>query len=242
VDAAAQQQSEARLRGDPYSRTAELIRGATRPWGQGATVTVASLLPRLKHMDGRVVQVLHPWPTDPPLAWAEVAARSGLELQQLWPVAQPFPDEFAAEAVAVTTGAQPHPGYVRDRGLAAALVEVLQAATTTPDRVRFLLWRGWGHVDYGRWPDAAEVELEQRPCVLLRGAVDGLTEDLAPDAGGHYGAQLCWPADHTWAMATEVDLPFTLVAGQGRVIEMLLAHPRLETVLTTWTAPAGRVG
>ena len=40
---------------------------------------------------------------------------------------------------------------------------------------------------------------------------------------------LWWPADHSWCVASEIDLPWTYVAGSSELIGCLLDDDRLET-------------
>lgn len=51
-----------------------------------------------------------------------------------------------------------------------------------------------------------------------------------PDAAGQsiQSPQQWWPGDHAWAVATEIDDDFTVVAGSEGLIEAILAHPGLE--------------
>jgi hypothetical protein len=39
---------------------------------------------------------------------------------------------------------------------------------------------------------------------------------------------LFWPQDHAWCVASEIDLPFTLVAGSNALAEHLMGHAMLE--------------
>ena len=43
-------------------------------------------------------------------------------------------------------------------------------------------------------------------------------------------ANLIWPPDHSWCIATDIDWDSTLVAGGSTLADALLAEPRLETV------------
>ena len=42
-------------------------------------------------------------------------------------------------------------------------------------------------------------------------------------------ANLIWPAERSWCIATEIDWDSTLVAGSAALVRALLADPRLET-------------
>ena len=39
---------------------------------------------------------------------------------------------------------------------------------------------------------------------------------------------LCWPADRSWCVATEIDFDSTLVGGPVELVHDVLAHPELE--------------
>lgn len=210
---------------------------ALQPWNQ-SPVAVSSVVAILDHLHESVVQVLHPWPTDDGLAaWSDVAARIGVVRSDLWPV--DAPDEYAQAALQVTGGPAPREGRLEPH-VAMALVDYLASATTTPDDVLYLIWNGWSGVPYDRWHGAAEVDLPHRPSILLRGPVNGLTADLSDSedpSNAHLGALLCWPADRTWVMASEVDLPFTCVVGSEQLVQAILDDTSLESVRTTPEAP-----
>lgn len=42
--------------------------------------------------------------------------------------------------------------------------------------------------------------------------------------------QLIWPADHAWAIATEIDFDSTLIGGTFDLINELIGHPAIEAV------------
>ncbi len=49
------------------------------------------------------------------------------------------------------------------------------------------------------------------------------------DGAGWQSPQLLWPLDRSWCVATEVDYDSTLVGGPARLIDAILADPRLES-------------
>jgi hypothetical protein len=53
-------------------------------------------------------------------------------------------------------------------------------------------------------------------------------------------AELWWPADRAWFVATEIEFEWTFVAGDPTLIESLRADERLEVAPTTFDAPANR--
>ena len=205
-----------------------------------SSVEVASVVAILDHAHAGVAQVLHPWPTDDgPVTWSDMAARVGIERSALWPVDSPDGYGYAHAALEVTGGMAPREGQLEPR-IAAALVDCLTSATTTPDDVLYLIWDGWAGVSYGRWPGAAKVEVPHRPSILLRGPLTGLTADLADSDDPIpmcLGALLCWPADRAWVMASDVDLPFTYVAGCERLVHAILGDARFESARARPEAP-----
>ena len=52
----------------------------------------------------------------------------------------------------------------------------------------------------------------------------------------HQSANLWWPADRAWCVATEIDFAWTYVGGTRAVVDALLADPRLDAVETTAAA------
>lgn len=74
-----------------------------------------------------------------------------------------------------------------------------------------------------------------------------LPRGVTPAGAGHAGvslldfgqsANLWWPQDLAWCVATEIDLMETLVGGSAAAIAAVLANRRLESWATT---PTGRV-
>jgi hypothetical protein len=52
-------------------------------------------------------------------------------------------------------------------------------------------------------------------------------------------ANLWWPQDRAWCVATEIDLAWTYVGGQAGLIRQLLAQTRIEALPA---APDGELG
>jgi hypothetical protein len=80
------------------------------------------------------------------------------------------------------------------------------------------------------------LELPAREYILLAGALDDVatlatgtaTADVAPFRPGDRTPSLLWPDDHSWCVATEVDLDSTLVGGPDALIDAVLADATLE--------------
>lgn len=204
------------------------------PWGRDG-VPVSAFVPR---SFPAVCRVLHPWydQAGTRLTWSETSERVA------------FPT--AAELVDVAYGQdtrqgdvsviRPHAGEL-DPSTAAALVGTLGEATATPDDVLAAVWVGWGDVPHERFPDAAYLDTEGRGHFLLRGPLTGLLRSVSaiPDRDQPVSG-IWWPADRSWFVATEIDFPWTLVAGSHRLVERLLRHPDLEVAAIRHDDPANR--
>jgi hypothetical protein len=46
---------------------------------------------------------------------------------------------------------------------------------------------------------------------------------------------LIWPADHSWFVATEIDLPWTGIAGSAELVQDLIADESLDVELIELT-------
>jgi hypothetical protein len=115
------------------------------------------------------------------------------------------------------------------------LVEHLRSATTTPERCWFAVWEGFGSSVVP--PDLEpKLELPHRRYHVFTGPIEGALTSYSSISFAHQSANLWWPADHAWCVATEVDHAWTYVAAARPRIRALLADPRFEAVETTATA------
>lgn len=57
-----------------------------------------------------------------------------------------------------------------------------------------------------------------------------------PNWPHHMSANLWWPADHAWCVATEIDFAWTYVGASRECTDGLLADPNLEAVETSAAA------
>lgn len=161
------------------------------------------------------------------VSWAEVAAANGR-------IAHP-----AMEWIAITGdwrflmgGGQsgiwsepPSHGSLPIRQ-AATLAAVLAAFTREASRCWFAIWDGYGGSRYPR--DAPKVAMPQRPMVLYKGPLSAAITSFY-DPPGDQRAQLWWPDDRQWCVATDVDLQTTYVGGSMECIAALLRDPGLES-------------
>jgi hypothetical protein len=123
--------------------------------------------------------------------------------------------------------------------------------TTTPDRVWYAIWDGYGWggastVHYAttrpnRWRRRAArrqslnelqrieralchvpaIVLPHRRYYLLAGPLEAATELLQPETTTPLRPDLCWPEDHRWFIATDTDLAWTYIGGDIALIEEL---------------------
>jgi hypothetical protein len=74
------------------------------------------------------------------------------------------------------------------------------------------------------------VRLPARDYLLFTGPLEAALA-LGWDGPGEWflpqSPNLFWPEDHAWCVASEIDLPYTLVAGPAALVGALVADPRL---------------
>lgn len=177
--------------------------------------------------------------------WQEVSAWSGVPLRadvQFHSIA--LPTERPSEP-APWRGLGPHEGrlYLPD---AEALAHALRGFTATPEECFFGLWNGY---DFGGIPltipgspppmpllDPIPAEVRQGPLVhlphreywLYTGPVEAIT--ATAQLGHGQTANLAWPADQAWSVASEIDLTCTYVGGSVALVEQILADEQLEAL------------
>jgi hypothetical protein len=144
---------------------------------------------------------------------------------------------------------------------ALVLAELLRRFTTTPDECWFCLWDGYdlqgvpltapGEPSVPR-PDplplavrnGPRVRLPNRDYLLYSGSVE---DAVAPvpvpfsDTAFSHTANLWWPSDRAWAVASEIDLSSTYVGGSSEMVEALLADDRIEVLLASPDDPLSRI-
>jgi hypothetical protein len=163
-----------------------------------------------------------------PHPWREVLPR-GPELRD--------PAEAEEAAYRGWPGGQARVGRLPP-ALIGPLVEHLRPATTTPDRCFFAVWEGHGDTVV---PVAVQpgLELPYRGYHVFSGPIKAAHTSLSAHPLFPLSANLWWPADRAWCVATEIDFAWTYVAyvgGPRACIDALLADPRLETVETAAAA------
>lgn len=116
-------------------------------------------------------------------------------------------------------------------------VPSLRAVASNPGRRRRDPGGSHDFPDWGNRPAssvrAPTFSLPGREYYLLSGPVGAATESLAREAWMWRSANLWWPDDHAWTVATEVDLSSTYVGGSSACIADLLENPGLEVLSAT---------
>jgi hypothetical protein len=171
--------------------------------------------------------VYHPFdfggtPSVAPGRWRELASRYGVALSDPW----------AAEAFAYkgVPGAQAHTGSL-PLPIIEVLLDHLGQATGTPEQCHFAVWEGFGgSIVPGEL--GPKLELPHRRYHVFSGPLAAARTSYSSIPFAHRSANLWWPADHAWCVATEVDHAWTFVGGPRGCIEALLRDGRLDAVAT----------
>ncbi len=197
-------------------------------------------------------RVFHPIPEGPWRRWRDVAAHNGRLVHpemQFHLISRPpgeTPDGYEPLSE-MAVGSLPSEDL-------RVLADVLARLTAEATPCWFAVWEGFGHLHGspsvvrissslgGKGPEVAEVapiaprrvlegarlELPNRAYVLLHGVLQE-----APDLFELLGDQspnLWWPEDHSWCVATEIDLGWTYVAGSEALVEHVVRCPDLEVL------------
>src|SRR5438105_3236897 len=92
--------------------------------------------------------------------------------------------------------------------LVKPLMSVLSRHTSNPDRCWFAFWDGFGGLRH-EIALGPTFTVPHRSYHLLMGPLDALAESAT--GGGFQSANLWWPDDEAWCVATEIDLNTTYV-------------------------------
>ena len=220
------------------------IAEALRPF---ADHVVGSLVPPVFEAYARVFHPAVRYPddwdlgagTDEPdedVTWAEVAAFNGR-------TAHPAMEWTSITGSWEFRGNDDQPGLWNDApaeghvpvAVAERMAAVLARHTTTPDDC-------WFGLD-STWHQGAQraLVLAAREFVVVRGPV-GLAATNFADEPAEQSANLWWPADRAWFVATDIDLMTTYVGGSAACIAALLDAEELEVAAVpvdqsvTWDA------
>jgi hypothetical protein len=169
-----------------------------------------------------------PWLTLTPVRWSDVAAAMGTQAHpgmHLAAIAQTW--RALTDPLEGVFDSAPRVGTLPQE-IASLLAGVLAKHTATPERCWFAVWNGFAETrDDIRL--APTFSVPARSYFLLHGPIEAINENAL--AGFRWqSANIWWPDDHAWCVATEIDLNDTYVACAQQCCDALLAAPELEAM------------
>ncbi|RBY97164.1 hypothetical protein DQ237_06200 [Blastococcus sp. TF02-8] len=209
--------------------------------GRAHWSTVGSLVPALFPAYARVLHPAYRYDGDDDveIPWAAVARLNGTTAhpRMQWPAVTGGWEYASEDSQPPTWDGTPAEGHLPGT-VAARMVAVLSRHTSTPGDCCFGRWTGFGY-DTAELRGAPRLPLPRaRDVVLAHGSVADAVRNLAPEPS-EQSANLWWPADRAWVVATDIDLMSTYVGGSEACVAELLAAPGLEVVPAD---PGDRVG
>ena len=112
--------------------------------------------------------------------------------------------------------------------LARTLQNVLARATEDSVPCWFGIWEGFGSLTEAQ-RTAPAIEAPGRRWHLFRAPLDHLEQSFV-DGFDNQTANLAWPEDRSWCLATEIDAEVTYVGGNKELISAILEASDLEAV------------
>jgi hypothetical protein len=188
--------------------------------------TVGSLVPA---GFAAVARLFHPavryvGDDDVEVPWTSVAAANGTKVHPLmqWGSVTGSMDYFENDDQAPLWHGAPARGHL-PVPVAERLIQVLARHTTTPDVCWFGVRQGGAVI-----ADHPTLSLGDRDFWLVNGSVELATVNFAAEPF-EQSANLWWPADRAWLVASDIDLVTTYVGGTAACIAEVLAAEGLET-------------
>ena len=202
---------------------------APAAWLQQAMTTfaasVASFLPGHYAAYARLHHPFRMGGLDPaaPGTWQELAARHGRDIRDPMAV-----EGFALDGV---PDAQARIGTLSPEQIDVC-VEHLRSATETPEQCYFALWTGFGGsaVPHDLQP---QLRLPNREYHLFSGPLEAARTSYHAVWWVFQSANLWWPADRAWCVASEIDHAWSYVGGGAPLIETILGDARLDAARTS---------
>lgn len=189
----------------------------------------------------------------PLVRWRDVSRWSGTAMHehvQWHEIALP---ETTPSAQAPWRSQGPRQGAPFDEDM-KVLVEHLAATTSTPASCYFCVWVGHlgpaaRYTSSGRPSEQIPapphpsrlVQLPWREYAMYEGPLSSATSFADVSHWPGPTANLWWPEDHSWCVASEIDLQWTYVAGSNDLIERILADERIEALRASLDDPSALV-
>lgn len=201
---------------------ADWVVAQVRDFGSG----VGSLVPPGFEAHAQLFHPAYEGGEERELRWEQVAAIRGRQAHQAM--------QWGSIAGSWRVDMQPRPQVDEPRRgslphrQAARLAEVLSEHTDTPGRCWFGVWDGFGALAVPR-EGVPRVQMPRRPMLLLCGPASAVTTSLE-GAPAYQLANLWWPDDRAWCVATDIDLWSTYIAGSAACIAALVDDAELEVL------------
>ena len=168
------------------------------------------------------------------VTWAQVASETGrtVHRRMQWrqilgrPVMEEPEVERRVRAGDVVFG-EPYEGSAAPPVL-AALHNRLAPHTRDPDACWFGVWFGFGWNYRVGVPETKSIGNGYREWDLFRGPLKSMRRCFLESGPTHQSANLVWPEDRSWCVATEIDLVSTYVGGSAGLISAIVASAALE--------------
>jgi hypothetical protein len=194
--------------------------------------TVAALVPKSFEAFARVFHpaVRYVGDDDVEVRWASVAAANGTVAHPLmqWGSVTGSMEYFENDDQSPLWHGAPARGHL-PAPVAERLVQVLTRWTTTPDVCWFAVAEGGAVIT-----DHPTLSLPRCEYWLINGPIGLASANMAAEPF-EQSANLWWPADRAWCVATDVDLVSSYVAGSADCIAEVLARPDLEALPAEFT-------
>jgi hypothetical protein len=200
---------------------------------QGFATSVVSIVPagfpayaRIYHPAWRTIKG-----TRTPVRWSEVAKANHRVAHRLmqWPSIMgnySLNQSQAPPASSRTSFEDPSVGSLPPE-VARPLWHVLASHTTTAATCWFAVWEGFGCFP-AEVQSSPSFEIPGRKLHLFRASIEAIEASFCGPQFYHQSANLWWPGDHAWCVATEIDFMTTYVAGTAEAIAALIARADLE--------------
>jgi hypothetical protein len=165
---------------------------------------------------------------DVAVTWREIARRCGTTAHprmQLHALTGTWDAFYRA-----VPGVYDHPPSVGTlpQPTALAVSAALAGHTGTPDRCWFAAWEGMGSLRHDV-AAAPRFEVPHRRYHLLQGGIGAAAESIGREPW-EWSAQIWWPDDHAWCVATEVDLNTTYIGCSRDCRDALVGRSGLEAL------------
>lgn len=190
---------------------------------------VGSLVPSTFEAYARVFHPAYEGEEGREVRWEEVAAANG---RHAHPAMQwgSITGSWRLEMQSGVWDGEPDMGSL-PRRQAARLAELLSEYTQTPERCWFGVWEGFGALAIPR-EGIPRAQIPQRPMLLVYGPLSAVITSL--ERGGlDQRANLWWPDDRAWCVATDIDLWSTYLGGTAACIAAVVEDAELEALPVT---------